>query len=374
MKSLRTLLPLLLLAVICLGAILAAGWAAGIPQKAELIYGAPSPALDYTARWRLAWSLTQNVDALTLPADPAGAPIPFTITPGEPAGTVIANLAAAGLIADPAIFRDYLIYTGADTRLTPGEYTLSPALTPLQIAAAIQNVEATGITFVILAGWRLEEVAAALPTSGLNIDPDEFLARGRGAPGGAIAAHWDTRGTHEGLLTPGAYTLPRSLTADALLDVLAEAFLQRLTPELIAGFERQGLTVYEAVTLASIVQREAVLEAEQPRIASVFLNRLRAGWRLDADPTIQYALGYGEAWGWWKAPLSLDDLAVASPYNTYQSAGLPPGPIASPALPALLAVAFPEETPYFYFRAACDASGTHAFAVTFDEHAANACQ
>ena len=109
-------------------------------------------------------------------------------------------------------------------------------------------------------------------------------------------------------------------------------------------------------------------------IASVFTNRLRAGMRLDSDPTVQYALGYDPATGrWWKSPLSLDDLQVVSPYNTYQILGLPPGPIANPSLNALRAVAFPAETPYYYFRAACDGSGRHTFAETFEQHQDNAC-
>jgi UPF0755 protein len=140
------------------------------------------------------------------------------------------------------------------------------------------------------------------------------------------------------------------------------------------GFQHQGLSLYQAVTLASIVQREAVVEDEMPLIASVFLNRLADGIKLDSDPTVQYALGYiSRQKSWWKNPLTLDDLQVDSPYNTYRNPGLPPGPIANPSLNALLAVAFPAQTPYYYFRAACDGSGRHAFAKTFAEHQANAC-
>ena len=96
--------------------------------------------------------------------------------------------------------------------------------------------------------------------------------------------------------------------------------------------------------------------------------------RLDSDPTVQYALGFDPVKGtWWKSPLSLDDLQVVSPYNTYQIQGLPPGPIANPGLSALRAVAFPDETPYYYFRAACDGSGRHTFAETFEQHQGNSC-
>jgi len=109
-------------------------------------------------------------------------------------------------------------------------------------------------------------------------------------------------------------------------------------------------------------------------IASVFYNRLRASMKLDSDPTVQYALGYNDEKGtWWTNPLSLDDLKANSPFNTYLYPGLPPGPIANPSLEALKAVVFPAESPYFYFRAACDNSGTHVFSVSFEEHVNNAC-
>jgi UPF0755 protein len=126
--------------------------------------------------------------------------------------------------------------------------------------------------------------------------------------------------------------------------------------------------------MASIVQREGVDPNEHSLIASVFYNRLAAGMRLESDPTTQYALGYNEnQQTWWTNPLTYDDLAVNSAYNTYQVNGLPPGPISNPGLNALQAVAKPAQTPYYYFRAKCDGSGDHEFATTYDEHLQNAC-
>jgi UPF0755 protein len=138
---------------------------------------------------------------------------------------------------------------------------------------------------------------------------------------------------------------------------------------------RQGLTLYQAVTLASIVEREAVVDDERPLIAGVYLNRHRIGMKLDADPTVQYALGYqSDQQNWWKRGLTLEDLAVDSPYNTYVYTGLPPGPIASPGLDSLAAVVYPEASDYLYFRATCDGSGRHVFARTLEEQVANACE
>lgn len=112
-----------------------------------------------------------------------------------------------------------------------------------------------------------------------------------------------------------------------------------------------------------------------PMIASVFINRLNIGMKLETDPTVQYSLGFNQAQNtWWTNPLSYSDLEIDSPFNTYIYAGLPPAPIANPSLTALQAVAFPAQTPYYYFRAACDNSGRHNFSQTYEEHLSNACQ
>ncbi len=155
---------------------------------------------------------------------------------------------------------------------------------------------------------------------------------------------------------------------------MVDEFNEQVIP-LESAFERQGLDLREAVILASIVEKEAVLAEEQPMIASVFLNRLELGMRLESDPTVQYAIGYTtDQQTWWKNPLTGVDLQFDSPYNTYLYAGLPPGPIGNPGLSALRAVAFPAQTGYLYFRAACDGSGRHSFAQTFEEHLANGCE
>jgi UPF0755 protein len=179
----------------------------------------------------------------------------------------------------------------------------------------------------------------------------------------------------EGFFFPDSYILPRTTTADQLLDTIARNFAFHISDDMRAGFAAQGLDLYQAVTLASIVERESVHDDELALIASVFINRLNVGMTLGSDPTVQYALGYNAIeQTWWTNPLSLDDLKFDSPYNTYIYAGLPPGPIASPSLEALQAVAFPVASSYYYFQAKCDGSGYHTFAVTFEEHLANGCQ
>jgi UPF0755 protein len=148
--------------------------------------------------------------------------------------------------------------------------------------------------------------------------------------------------------------------------------MERVDPQLTADAAAQGLSLFEVVTLASIVQRESVRAEENPAIAGVYRNRLNIGMKLDADPTVQYGIGYKDG-TWWPQITQADYVNAVHNYNTYLRNGLPPGPIANPGLSAIRAVVFPAASDYFYFRAACDGSGLHNFARTFAEHVANAC-
>ncbi len=343
-----------------------------VPFQARRIYGLPSQSLglwgifDYSAR--MIW----YDGLLTSPRDPSGAEQSFHIEQGESVAVIARRLEQDGFIRSAAAFQDYLIYSGLDVSVQAGDYQLSPALSIVDIAHKLQDATPEQVTFVVLAGWRKEEVAASLPTSGLNITPDNFLAAASATPAGYDFV--SAPASAEGFLYPDRYILPRTTDAGQLVDALVRNFALHMTSELREGFARQGLNVYQAATIASLVQREAVKEEEQPIIASVFLNRLNANMRLDSDPTVQYALGHNAVQQtWWTNPLSAEDLQVTSPYNTYVNFGLPPGPIDSPGLSALRAVAFPADTQYYYFRAKCDNSGYHVFSKTFEQHLANAC-
>jgi UPF0755 protein len=357
---------LFLLVFVALGAMLL------LPLLAERMVGPATPALSGAKLLKYSALMLWYDGLLTRPADSYGPERRFVIAAGEAASDVAQRLEQDGLVPDGAAFRAYLIYSGLETRLQAGEFTLSAALSPLQIASHLLDATPTEIKFVILPGWRMEEIAASLPTSGLGFSPEAFLIAAR-APQGHFDFLPDGAGA-EGFFLPDEYILPRDIAVADFVNTLISHFALSLRSDLRAGFTRQGLDVYQAVTLASIIQREAVVADEQPLIASVFLNRLAAGMKLETDPTVQYALGYAvSSQSWWKAPLLLSDLQVVSPYNTYQIFGLPPAPISNPALNALQAVAAPAQTPYYFFRARCDGSGLHFFAETFDEHLKNAC-
>ncbi|HXF86192.1 MAG TPA: endolytic transglycosylase MltG [Anaerolineales bacterium] len=344
-----------------------------LPAQAARIYGQPTPRLTPWQRLHYSALLLWYDGLLTRPLDVNGAKQSFKIEPGESVNSIANHLELVGLIRDAESFRAYLIYSGLDTSIQAGEYELSAAMSAIEIAHELQDATPAEVRFIILPGWRMEEIAASLPTSGLAITPEAFLVAARTPP--RSFDFLSEADTAEGFLFPDSYIFPRTITAEELVSELVRNFALRLTPELRNGFAQQGLTIYEAVTLASIVQREAVQEEEAALIASVYLNRLRIGMKLDADPTVQYAIGFNPFQNtWWTNPLSAEDLQFNSPYNTYLYTGLPPTPISNPGLTALRAVAFPAETPYYYFRAKCDGSGLHEFAETFEEHLANACQ
>ena len=366
----RKLIPILIIVILlCLCLFLVTFT---IPSQARRIYGPPATWLTLSQRVQYSAQLLWYDGLLTRPLNEGGEPQTFVIATGESVNSVAVHLQEAGLIRDAESFRAYLIYAGLDTSIQAGEYRLSAAMSAIDIARELQDATSSEVEFVVLSGWRMEEIAASLPTSGLSITPEEFLALTNFQhPEFDFLADANSV---EGFLFPDTYIFSRNTSVTELVDALVRNFALHLSLDMRNGFEQQGLTVRQAVTLASIVEREAVHAEEQPVIASVYLNRLRIGMKLEADPTVQYALGYNFGQGtWWTNPLSLDNLQYDSPFNTYLYGGYPPAPIANPSLDALQAVAFPVETPYYFFRAMCDGSGYHSFAVDFEEHLQNAC-
>jgi UPF0755 protein len=363
------------LAITCLAVCLLLGGYLEVTRRVEAAFGPPSAALNPLQRLRLSTQLTLQQDQLQRATDPQGDSQIFEIPLGQPPLVIAAQLEASGLISDTGAFINYLTYTGLDTSLQAGEFNLSPASTPVEIANILQDATPSEVTLSILSGWRMEEIAETLPTSGLEIPPQQFLSAAQIPENiSDLPIDFPQNGSLEGYFPPGSYRLPRETNADQLVNFLVAEFNANLTPELLAGISNQGLDVQQAVILASIVEREAILGEEMAMIASVFLNRLAIGMPLEADSTVQYARGFNaEQHTWWTNPLSTRDLQFDSPYNTYLYPGLTPGPIANPSLRALRAVAFPAQSPYYFFRATCDDSGQHTFSETFEEHLGKGC-
>ncbi len=350
-------------------------WAlASIPTQAEVLFGPPAPTLDGVQKLMYGGQLLMYREDLLVPFNAAAGTQTFDIAPGETVNLITFRLQTEGLIANSDAMRLYLIYAGLDTRIQAGRYELSAAQSAFEIAQDFRQAAPDGLVFGLLAGWRAEEVADSLPYSGLNISAEQFLLVVYQPGLSGLPEPWRSMVNLEGFLMPGEYAVERGMSAEDLVSLILVRFDQQVEAELRQRYAAQGLDLRQAVTLASMVEREAVVEDEQALIASVFLNRLQQGMKLDSDPTVQYAVGYDAGrGGWWVNPLTVEDLGVDSPYNTYRVMGLPPGPIANPGLTALQAVAYPAQTQYLYFRARCDASGRHVFAVTYEEHLQNGC-
>ncbi len=317
--------------------------------------------------------LEARADQLERPAGSDDAPVTFVVSPGEAAGTIAERLQREGLVSDAELFRRYVQYHKLDSGIEAGEFTLRETMTIPEVARALQEGRRPEQTVTIREGLRLEQVAADVAEQ-TTISEDEFLELvTTGWRDQAYAQRFlatiPPEATLEGFLFPDTYRLPEDPTASDLLERMLAAFQERVTPQVQAAAAQRDLSVYELITLASIVEREAVVADERALIAGVFWNRLQAGWTLDADPTVQY--GMGEPGAWWPG-LTVADLAFNSPYNTYQNAGLPPGPICSPGLASIEAAAEPAETDYYFFLVDCTRDdGSHVFAETEAEHYAN---
>jgi len=369
------LIVLAILLLLCSVVAAAAGLFEVLPRSAVRQFGPPNPAHSSFDRFVYTVQLYLNQRNLIEPADPSGTEQEFEVGLGESVNSVAARLQEDGLIRNGNAFKLYLIYSGLDLTLQAGKYQLSPDMSAVEIAQAMQDATPETVSFTILPGWRSEEIAEAFPTSGLSIRPEDFFVAVNRPDGSVLPASLQGIESLEGFLMPATYNLPRLTNADELVSTSLQNFLENLPADYEAQYRQQGLSLFEAVTLASMVEREAVVEDEQPLIASVFYNRLDINMKLDSDPTVQYAVGYDRSQKtWWKNPLTTADLQVNSPYNTYLRTGLPPGPISNPGPAALRAVAYPADSPYFYFRASCDNSGSHLFAVTYEEHLANECE
>ncbi len=339
-------------------------------------FGLPDPSLNTIKKINLSINLFMNKDLILNPLNAKSDQSLFSIQPQESAQEIAIRLETEGYIANSNAFVDYLIYKGYDRLINSGEFYISSSINAMDIAEKIHSSTGDLTMFTILAGWRVEEIARAMDIYDFPFQTEQLINIVH-HPDGNITLPEGLQGfkSLEGLLLPGQYKVDKKLSIDGFLSMTLEEFTKTVTPKMRKAYQKHGLSLKQAVILASMVEKEAILAKEGPIIASVFYNRLAAGMKLESDPTVQYAIGFIQESGtWWKNPLSLTDLQINSGYNTYQNSGFPPAPICNPGLSALNSVAFPESTNYYYFRAACDLSGKHSFSTTFEEHLKNECQ
>ncbi|MFN7954017.1 MAG: endolytic transglycosylase MltG [bacterium] len=288
----------------------------------------------------------------------AGAPTQvFAARKGRSVGQIARDLAAAGLVSHPRLFALVARHQNVDTRIHSGEYELSANLTPRQILRRLAEGNVLQVWVTLPEGLTRREVAHAIAATGLA-DEQELL---RATADARLVAGVDPESADlEGYLFPDTYRFPRGITTDAIVRTLVERFRQVAGEVLTPHLARRGLTLRQAVTLASIVEKETGQRAERPLIAAVFLNRLARGMRLESDPTVIYGIPDFDG------NLTRAHLRAATPYNTYVIPGLPAGPIANPGAESLAAIATPAEVPYLFFVAKGD--GTHQFSETLVDH------
>lgn len=312
------------------------------------------------------------IDQYDKPADPRGTPVAFTVRPGDGSGRIGEELDNKGIIDNSTIFKLLVSYYGLDKELKAGDYELSPAMTMTEIITKLHQglVKTTRVT--VPEGMRLDEIADTLDRKGI-FRLEDIMAAVRASYDYPFLRSRPAGATLEGYLFPDTYELRPQNTAANFVQMMLSNFQERFTPAMVEAAGKKKLSVHQVLTLASIVEREAVVPEERPIIASAFLNRLNQNIPLYADPTVQYALGNDPKnvarWGFWKKDLSQADLNISSPYNTYRTAGIPPGPIANPGLASIKAVLEPADTNFLYFVARGD--GSHVFATTLQEHDRN---
>ncbi len=288
----------------------------------------------------------------------SGVVVNFDIPTGSNSRTIAKRLAAEKLIRSESAFRLLVRHREIGRRLQAGTYTLQRNMSLSEILDAFEKGQVTLVSWTVPEGLTMAAIAELWETSGFGTatafqeaaEADGLLER-YGIPEDK---------TVEGYLFPSTYKFAKGTTVERVVEVMLGEFEKRWIETFDAEARDLELTRHEIITLASIIEEEAQSASERPRISSVFHNRLKRNWRLQADPTVLYALGNPERL------LTKADLSVDSPYNTYKYKGLPPGPIANPGIDSIMAALRPEKTDYLYFVAIGE--GKHHFSKTLSEH------
>ena len=285
------------------------------------------------------------------------------LAPGSGSLTIGQRLVDGGVVRDLSTYRAALWMSGQGRHLKAGDYRFDRAMTPFEVIDKIARGDVFVITLTFPEGLTIAEMAKIFEAHGVG-PASAFVAAAKDAS--LVQAIDASAPDLEGYLFPETYALSRHADAAKLIRLMVARFDHVFTPELRQAAQARGLTVRQAVTLASIVEKETAKPDERPLVAAVYTTRLRIGMPLQCDPTVIYALVKR---GHYSGNIHKDDLAVDSPYNTYRYPGLPPGPIASPGRAALEAAVHPADADYLYFVSRND--GSHEFARTLDEHNRN---
>ncbi|MEJ2441650.1 MAG: endolytic transglycosylase MltG [Patescibacteria group bacterium] len=287
----------------------------------------------------------------------------FVIPRGYSALQTGNKLSNQGLIKSSLAFKFYVQLTAQSKKIQAGEYLLSPSFSLFEIVSQLTKGPRE-IWITIPEGLRREEIANKYLTS-LNKTGSEavefrqeFLSSTTGK---------------EGYLFPDTYLFPKTASASAIANKMLSTFDLKIDSEMEEAINNSGYNLNQIITLASLLERETITNEERPVVAGILWKRVEAGWPLQVDAAVQYAIATADCQGkieceWWPI-LTKEDLAINSSYNTYKYPGLPPAPIASPGLSSIKAAIFPEDSPYWFYLH--DADGEIHYAETLEEHNAN---
>jgi UPF0755 protein len=293
---------------------------------------------------------------LISPADQGGRDEIFVVSQGSSLRDVAQDLENKGLVKSKTLFVLWSRIMGYSKGIKSGEYILSAAMPPMKILEKLRRGLILTHIITIPEGYVREQIAELLQEKGL-VDRNVFLSLTEEP---SVLKNYRVSGPSlEGYLFPDTYQFARGISPSLIIDAMVKRFWQMVGPFTDRARET-GMSMAKIVTLASIVEKETGRPEERPIIASVFLNRLKRGMRLESDPTVIYGLERFDG------NLRKKDLVQENPYNTYMIHGLTPGPICSPGLEAIKAVIFPAETDYLYFVSKND--GSHQFSRTLSEH------
>ncbi|MBR4904479.1 MAG: endolytic transglycosylase MltG [Selenomonadaceae bacterium] len=282
------------------------------------------------------------------------------IREGLSTAEIAERLAEKDIINSTLKFRFLARIYGYDDKLRPGSYTFTLGMTYEEVFAKLLMGEKKLVQFTVPEGFGVKEIAARLESLDL-IDKEDFIKAATDfAPYDYMKKHKNVFYASEGFLFPDTYTVESDVEIEEILNLMADNFDTKLTRGMRLQAEKMELTIYDLITLASLVEREVRFPEDRAIVAQVLLKRLKLNMPLQTDATLQYLMETP------KEEVSIADTQIDSPYNTYQHVGLPPGPIANPGLASIEAVLHPADTDYLYFVA--DRAGHNHYANTYEEH------
>ncbi|SEO13318.1 UPF0755 protein [Paenibacillus sophorae] len=309
------------------------------------------------------------------PVEPSGPAVNITIEKGMGSSEIADLLESKGIIRSALLFKGYLKWTNEGSQFKAGTYSAAPGATYDNLITRLNAgdvVKKETVVFTIPEGYTAKQIAdrlaqawgkdaslfLSLMDTGAELKETDILS---------IPQEKDIRHRLEGYMFPETYELVKDSTPQQIVEKMMEELQKKLDsiPDWQTRLKARGLTLHELLTVASLVEREVVVDSERPLVAGVIYNRLNKGQKLEIDATVQYLFAQP------KERLLYKDLEIKSPYNTYRNTGLPPGPICSPGLASIKAALEPEASDYYYYVTKKDGSQAHLFAKTYKEHLAN---